>query len=325
MPTNSQQNTPNHDEIDLLTLFVKLGEFIKKAVLGLINILGSVLIFLLQKWYYFAIAIILTVLTALVLNNLSEPFYYSELTMRSNATRNQPIMSSLDKLGKYALAQNYQALSKELKLSVEDASAIKDLGTYWYYDIGGDGILDGIDKEKRYLSDTSVVTIDSVFIVHTLIYDPDILEKLEESLVNYLKENPFYEAINKQRLSDLEARINQTQYEIEKLDSLQRREYFTDPDQLRQKEGQVVFTSEKTVRTYHNDMFRLLNLKQDYERDLNIYSEVVTIVEGFKIPANSDASTLKYAKKLIWYYLGLVLVIAVLVTFRKKIWIREKP
>ena len=168
--------------------------------------------------------------------------------MRSNATHNQPIMSSLNKLGEYANANNHTALSNKLNLSLEDASKIKGLKTYWYYDIGGDGIFDGIDTKGQYISDTSVVTIDSVFAVHTEIYDPEILEKLEKGLVDYLDANPFLKALNEQRLLNLEAQLIQTDYEIAKLDSLQRREYFTDTDQLRQKEGQVVFTSEKTVR-----------------------------------------------------------------------------
>lgn len=322
MPTNSQQSSSNHDEIDLIYLFSKLGEFIKKAVLGLIDIIGAVLVFILRKWYYFIIAVILTIITALALDKISDPYYYSELVMRSNATRNQPIMSSLDKLGEYAASNNYAALSKELNLSLEDASKIKELGTSWYYDIGGDGIFDGIDRVGRFLADTNVVMLDSVFLIYTSIYDPNILEKLEVSLVNYLEANPYLKALNEQRLSNLEARVTQTEYEIAKLDSLQRREYYTDTDQLRQREGQVVFTSERTVRIYHNDMFRLLRLKQEYERDLNIFSDVVSIVEGFTIPANADNVSIHFAKKLIWYYMGLALLLAIILKFRRKIWVR---
>jgi len=322
MATNTQQDTPNNEEIDLLALFVKLGEFIRKAFISLFNLIGSVLLFILRKWYYVVIAVILTVVSALILNKISDPFYYSELVIRSNATHNQPIMSNVDKLGVYAEARNYAALSDELNLSLEEASKIKELKTYWYYDIGGDGIFDGIDKEGSLLTDTNIVTIDSVFIIHTAIYDPAILNKLEESLGHYLESNPFLKALNKQRLSDLEARLQQIEYEIIKLDSLQKREYYTNTDQLRQKEGQIVFTSEKVVRTFHNEMFRLLRSKQECERDLNIYSDVVTVLERFSIPIEPDNGTTQYAKKLIWYYLVLALLLAVVITFRKKIWTR---
>lgn len=322
MPTNSKQNTSNQDEIDLLSLFVKLGEFIKKAVIGLINIIGFVLVFLLRKWYYLVIAVILTVVSALILNNISDPYYASDLIMRSNATQNQTIMSSLDKLGNYARAGNYATLSSELNLSLEEARNIKDLETFWYYDIGGDGIFDGIVTDRTVLADTSVVKIDSVFILRVAVFSPGILEKLEGSLVNYLDTNPFLKALNKQRLSDLEARLNQTQYEIEKLDSLQKREYYTNTDDLRQKEGQIVFTSEKTVRTYHTDMFKLLQLKQECLRDIHIYNNVVTITEGFTIPVEPENGILLYARKLIWYFLGLALLLSVIVTYRKKIWVR---
>ncbi len=322
MPTSSNQNNQNNDEIDLLTLFTKLGEFIKKAFLGLLNLIGSVLVFLLRKWYYFGIAVILTVATALILNNISDPYYYSDLIMRANAASNQAAMSSLGKLGDYAGSSNYSTLSSELNLSMEDASKIKGLETFWYYDIGDDGIYDGIDTERRFLSDTNIVMVLREFIVRAEVKDPTILENLEGGLKHYMETNSFFEALNEQRLAELEALMNQTQYEIEKLDSLQKREYYTNTDKLRQKEGQIVFTSESIVQTYHNDMFNLLQLKQEYERDLNIYSDVVTIMEGFTIPVEPDNGTTEYAKKLIWYYLGLALVLALVVTFRKKIWVR---
>lgn len=319
MPTNSKQNSPNNDEIDLLTLFTKLGEFTKKAFLGLVNLLGSVLVFLLRKWYYFGIAAILTVISALILSNAIEPHYSSDMVLKSNATTNQPIMSSLNKLGKYASAGNFEALSEELNLSVEDASKLKGLETFWYFDIGKDGIYDGLDIEGRYLSDTAVDKVEDEFVVRVSITDPETVKRIEEGLKYCLESNSFLDALNKQRLSGLEARINQTQYEIEKLDSLQKREYYTNTEDLRQQEGQIVFTSEKISKTYHNDMFNLLRIKQEYETDLNIYSDVVTIIEGFSMPVQPDNGTLKYAVKLMWYYLGLAIFLSLIITYRDKI------
>jgi len=320
MPTNSNQNNPNNDEIDLLTLFAKLGEFIKKAVLGLIDFIGAVLVFLLRKWYYFIIAVVLSILTALIMKNTVEPYYYTDLVLRSNAAHNQSIMSSLNKLGEYASEGNFSFLSKELDLSLEEASSIKGLETFWYYDIGDDGIYDGIDTEGLFLSDTNVIKIEDEFVLRVAIFDPDILQNFEEGLLHYVETNPVYQALNKQRLSNLQARIIQTQYEIEKLDSLQKREYYANSDNLRQKDGQIVFTSEKVVQTYHNDMFRLLKMKQDYETELNVYSGVVTVMEGFAVPVEPDNGSLKYLREALWIYLGLALLAALIIKFRKKIW-----
>ena len=320
MATDSKPNTQNPEEIDLVYLFVKFGEFLKNASLKLINLIGSVLVFLIRKWYYFAIAIVLTVLSAYILNKTSDSYYHSHLTLRSNATHNQPIMANLERLGEYAHAKNYEALAEELNLSIEDASAIKGIETFWYYDLGNDGIFDGLDMDRKYLSDTSIVKIDSVFSVRAEVYNSDILEELDESLVNYIETDPFLSSLNKQRISKLEAQLSQIEYEIEKLDSLQKREYYTNPDELRQKEGQIVFTSEKEVKIYHYQMFALLKLKQECERDMTLYGDVVTILQRFSVPVEPDNGTVQFAKKLIWYYLGLALLLSVLVEFRKKIW-----
>lgn len=323
MATNSKQNTPNQDEIDLLTLFEKMGEFFKKSFLGLAGLIVSVLIFLLRKWYFFAVAIVLTILTAFILNKAAEPFYQSEMVLRANATANQSMMLSLNKLGQYAESENYKALSKELNLSMEEAMSIKGIETFWYFDMGDDGIYDGIDLERRYISDTSVVLIEDEFVVRARIFDPGIIENLEDQLVKYLESNPVFKALNEQRLKDLATSIKQTDYEIEKLDSLQKREYFTNPENLRQSEGQIVFTSEKIVETYHNDMFRLLRIKQNYEQDLNIYSTVATVMEGFSIPNKPNKDMKKYANQFLWYYLGLALILSIIITYRKKIWTSE--
>ena len=320
MPANPKQNTPNQDEIDLLVLFSKLGEFIKRAFLGLFNLIISILVFLLRKWYYFLVAVILTVITGITLSKSLDSYYTTDMVIQSNAADNQTIMTSLDVLGGYAREGNYTTLSNELNISAEAARAIKDLETYWFYDIGDDGIYDGIDINKRYLSDTSVVKLEDEFDVRAIIYDTQYLKDIENGLVHYLESNPLFDALNKQRISDLHGKISQTQYEIEKLDSLQKREYYTNPDELRQKDGQIIFTSEKNVQTYHNDMFRLLSLKQNYERELNIYPDVVTVVEGFSSPVKPENGTINYIKKVAWFYIGLALLLAVIITFRKKIW-----
>jgi hypothetical protein len=323
MPTNSNQNHSNQDEIDLLSLIVKSGKLIKKAVQWLINSIGSILVYILRKWYYLATALVLTVITALILKTLTPSYYSSDLIMRSNAINNQPIMMSIDKLGDYASAGNYSALSTELNLSLKEASAIKELKTFWYYDIGDDGIFDGIVTDEAILIDTGIAKIDSVFIIRAEVFDPMILEKIEGSLVDYLGSIPFLEALNNQRLSDLEARLIQTTYEIKKLDSLQTREYYTNTDDLRQKEGQIIFTSEnENQKLYHYEMFKLLQLKQECERDLNVYRDVVTIMQDFTIPVEPENGTVLYAKKTIWYFLGLALLLSFIVSYRKKIWVR---
>jgi hypothetical protein len=324
MATNSNQNTPNQNEIDLYALFLKLGELMKKAFIGLFKLIGDILVFLLRKWYYFATALILTVLSSYILNKATEYFYQSDMLIRANATSNQTIMASLNKLGEYASDQNYSALSNELDLSTEDVRKILNLESFWLYDIGDDGIYDGIDFEQIYLSDTGVVKLENEFVIRITVSDPDIVKPLEHGLLSYLEANPYLIALNKQRLMELEAQLNQTNYEIEKLDSLQKREYYTNPDHLRQQESQIVFTSEKTIQTYHNDMLRLLRLRQTFERDLNIHSGVVTIIEGFSIPNIPENRSIHYGRKFIWYYLGLALVISILVTYRRKIWIRKE-
>ena len=320
MATDSKPNTQNQEEIDLVYLFVKLGEFLKNSTVKLINLIGSVLVFLLRKWYYFAVAIVLTVLSAVILSNITESHYHSEMVLRSNDDNSQVIISSLNKLGEHASENNLSTQSEKLNISRESAQFIKNIETFRYYDIGKDGFLDGIDIEGRYLSDTSVATIDSLIVVRVQVSNPEILQNLEAGISFYLELNPFLVASNKQRVSYLEEMIAQANYELEKLDSLQKKEYYRTTDDTRLKEGQLVFTNEKDVQLYHNYMFNLLKSKKEYEKELTIYPGIVTVLEGFIINAKPNNSTTQYVKDLIWFYLGLALLLSLVVTYRKKIW-----
>jgi cell division protein FtsW (lipid II flippase) len=69
-------------------------------------------------------------------------------------------------------------------------------------------------------------------------------------------------------------------------------------------------------------MFRLLTMKQEYERELNVYGGVVTIQESFSVPSKAENEAIHYAKKILWFYLGLAVILAVIITYRKKIWTR---
>ena len=320
MSADSKQKTPQQDEINIIDLFLLLGDFLAKLFRGLMNLLKFILVFLLKKWYYCALVLILTILSGLILSNVLDSYYHSDLVIRSNTPNSQVIISSLNKVGNYAQERNATALSDELNMSPEDASSIKGIEVLWYYDIGDDGIFDGVSSDISILADTNIVLVDSLIIVHAQVYSPSIFKNLETGVITYLNSNPFLVASNQQRIAELEAILNQTDYEIEKLDSLQKREYFTQANDMRLKEGQLVFTNEKTIRLYHNEMFHLLDLKQETERDLGIYQNIVTVVEEFTTPIEPDNGTIYYSKKLVWFFLGIALFISLIITYRKKIW-----
>lgn len=321
MSSDSKNKSDHQEEINILDLFVLIGKFFEKIFRGLVDIIRLLLLAILSKWYYFVIALALTVISAIILNSVLDSYYQSDLTIRVNNENNQVIQSSLNKVGDYANENNNTALSKELNLSPEDASSIKEIEVLWYYDIGKDGNFDGVSSDVSILLDTNIVKVDSLLIIRTKILDPLIISELTAGLIEYFNNNSFLRAVNQQRIAALEATLIQTNYEIEKLDSLQKKEYYIDENEMRLKEGQLVISTEKTIRLYHNDIFRLIELKQNIERDLSIYGSIVTIIEDFSVPIEQENGIKYYALKLLWFFLGVALLFSLLVTFRKKIWI----
>ena len=147
----SQQN--KNDEIDLMDLFRRMGSAISKGMRKGMNALGRAtlisIVFLLRRWVWFTLSVIIGIGISWVIKRQSEKIYSSELTMRSNAVPNSDMITYIDRLHSFCRENDSIALGEALSLPPEKVRLIRDIQAFWAIDMLNDGIPDKIDYKNR--------------------------------------------------------------------------------------------------------------------------------------------------------------------------------
>lgn len=317
----SKKNTPvsNNDEIDLLQLFRSFGDFIVRIFSGFFNLILQILLFSIRKWIYLLLAVILGVVGSYLMTKTQGSFYYSDLVLKSNAVPNQEMISYINRLENLTSEDNYQVLSNLLDLSGEDAGQIRNIKAYWFIDRNKDGIVDGSDLDNKFLADTNINKVGWKFGIRAVVTDPAVFNKITSGITYYVSSNSYFNRMNKLRLENLKEIITQTGKEVEKLDSLQKKEYFMLEDAARLREGQLVFTNDPEIQLFHEDLLILVKDKQRSQKELTIHSEIISLLENFTETQRPTNSIGYYASIMIPIFIGFAYLLALFITFRRKI------
>ena len=312
-------NASNNNEIDLLELLINFKNWIVTVLVGFAKFILALLAFIVKKWVFLLVSLCLSAGLSFILADIQEEQYYSDLVLKSNIVSNEDMISYLNKLENLTIGDNYKLLAGALNISLEDAGKIKGIKAYWFIDQDKDGIVDGVDLNNKYLRDTTVAKVDWKFGITASVSDPSVFTLLSAGLQHYVNQNKFFVDLNKLRLENLEESIEQTILEIGKLDSLQKKEYFTSDESLKLQEGQFVFTNDREVKLMHSDIMKLLTDKQYKEKQFKIHNEIISLLSDFTVNQKPENGLSYYAKKITPILLILAYLIAILLHFRKNI------
>ncbi len=315
---NKNQNRQN-DEIDLLELFNKTGKGIKRFLINIWDIFFKVTVFFIKKSPYLILFIILGFLVALLKFKTSDRYYSSDMILRSNSTSNADMIAHINELHFYGVENNNQALAQSLDLDSTEVENLVDIEAFWIIDRNRDGIPDLVDEKNKYDQDTSVTHMASRFDVRVKTLQPQSLDKVKDGILYHINANQFFEKNNRIRLIQLRERITKTATELSELDSLQNYKYFEERQKGKFSEGQMVFLNEPETKLYHGSVFELYGSKQSLDRELDIYSDIVTVLDDFTPPAQPENSYLSIAKTWVILFFVLGLIIVVVLSFRKEL------
>ena len=315
---NKNQNRQN-DEIDLLELFNKMGKGIKRLFINIWDIFLKVTVFFIRKSPYLITFIILGFLVALLKFKTSDRYYSSDMILRSNSVNNADMIAHINKLHFYGEEDNKLALAQSLDIDSTEVENLVDIEAFWIIDENRDGIPDLVDHKNKYDQDTSVTHVSSRFDVRVKTLHPQSLDKVKDGILYHINANQFFEKNNRIRLIQLRERIAKTETELSELDSLQNYKYFEERQKGKFSEGQMVFLSEQETKLYHGSVFELYGSKQGLDRELDIYSEIVTVLDDFTPPAQPENSYLIIAKTWVILCFVLGLIIVVVFSFRKEL------
>ena len=121
-----------------------------------------------------------------------------------------------------------------------------------------------------------IINITTAIVLNRILIRAEVLNnngfnEVKEGLIKYINNNSYLIAVNDIRKRELQNLIDQSEVEIDKLDSLQDIEYYESMEEasLRQ-EGQIVFINEQLTQLYYLHKVELLSQMLSYTRTLEL-------------------------------------------------------
>lgn len=320
MDNDKNLKTNASDEIDLLELFGKMWRGIKNGISWCGNLAKDFFLLLIRKSLWIAGFGIVGVIVGIIFFSTSPRYYSSEMTAISNALDNNYIISSINLLNDLFRDKNYEIASNYLEIPIREAEKIRSIAAYYGIDVNKDGVVDYVDYNGTYNpKDTSVKRSSSFFFIKLEVYSENIFVPARDGLKKYIYKNNYILENNRIRIAQSENMISSINQEIQKLDSLQKIEYFEVPRTQKASTSQMVILNEKEIKLYHEQILGLEREKLKIQRDIAINKDPITVVQDFTPLSRAENPASKYIIKwgLLFAFLGFVT--SLLWQFRKSI------
>ena len=315
-PTNKNVN---NDEIDIFEFVNRIGAVLRKWANAIGRAILITTVFLFKRWIPLSLTIVVGLAISHILKITSPSIYTSDLVLRNNVVENEQIIAYVNRLKSIA---DKSVLSEALNISKETSDNIISIGAYWVIDLNRDSIPDKVDYANNHnVHDTINVRMKDRFNVQAKIKSVQDLNTIRDGLIHYIDNNQFFQEKNKIRLRQLSEKIDRMNVDLSRIDSLQRVKYFEETRQrATQTSGRIVLSQEQNnTQLLYYDIMYLMNRKQTFEIEQNMYGSIVTVLNDFYIPVVRTNDLFFYAKKVLPVLLIPVLLILIFISQRAAI------
>ena len=248
-------------------------------------------------------------------------FYSSEMIAQPNGFTSIDMVQYINDVHMMCVRNNVDGITNAFQISEESAKLIKNIEAFYFIDVNGDGIGDNIDYNYKYdPEDTTKTVIKSRLLIRAEVLDNNIFIDVKEGLKRYIDNNPYLLTVNDLKKRELQALIEQSDYEISKLDSLQDFEYYKSPqDGELNRDGQIVFLNENLTQLYYRDKTSLLSRRLSYQRALELATDPITIIKDFTVLQAEENPLINYLIRYGIYSGILGYFLMLFLAYRKKI------
>jgi len=321
MSENTTNKNVRDDEIDLLDLFKRMGRTLNLWARALGRAFLITTIFLLRRWLPLGLSVALGIGISWVAKKQADKIYSSELTIRSNAVPNSDMITYINRLHSFCIENDSTALASALSLPSDKVRFINDIEAFWAIDVLSDGIPDQIDyKNNHNLNDTINKRMQDRFVVRVRLADPQKFPLLSGKILEYARQNPLFQQKNQVRLAQYDEIRLRLIYDINQLDSLQKVKYFEETrGRIPASGGQMIFLQEQNTQLIYSDIYALYSRKQAIDTEMELYKDILTLLNDFTQPARPINSSVFYYKKPILVPFIICLLLLILFNNRKKL------
>lgn len=307
---DNRENT----DLGLIDIMQIMGQWMVSLVKTLADWFLRLFFFAVKRWLPLLIVACVAIGYSVISFKTQEHQYQANMIIRSNAVQSTQMKSFMQ--GYSTLLKNDMIDDSDLQsrtgLTAEQRSLVSSMSTFYCVDEDRDGFSDRVDFANRY--DAATEGVDSLNLcVNVVFQDLAVLQNLQESIVFYMENNTYIKNRNANRLSELTKRKRFLASEISFLDSLQSSVYEgVNTSNATQAKGGYFLVDNRNVLVYEDKLI-LLEQLETVERDIEIHSGAITIVEDFVISQrviNSLSSILKnnVITALLVAYLAMFLV-----------------
>ncbi|HNW57104.1 MAG TPA: hypothetical protein PKM69_04985 [Bacteroidales bacterium] len=328
MSENSANKDVRNDEIDLLDLFRRMGNAMRRWSRALGRAFLIVTVFLLKRWLPLGLSVILGVGTSYLLKVTTPSSYTSDLVLRNNTisnadnnVSNADMISYINRLHTYCKENNKIALGNSISVSPTQVNNINDISAYWIIDKGNDGIPDLVDfNDNHNVYDTVNVRMQDRLDIRVKIKSPQELTNVQNGIISFINSDSLFQQRNRIKTRQNLELLARLDYDILQLDSLQKVKYFEETRNMRpQNGGQMIFLQEQKTQLVYSDIYALYSRKQALESEQSLYKGIVTVLSEFSIPSKRDNGGFYYTKRIVPLFFGLTLLILILLANKKKL------
>ncbi|GHN00254.1 hypothetical protein WSM22_17430 [Cytophagales bacterium WSM2-2] len=316
------------EEVDLGQIFVKIGEFLKSLITGVIKFIAFLRNTPLQNKGTFGLLIVVGGIFGWAYSSfIKKKFYDSSMILSSDYLNKRIVDNSIGKLNLLAAETTTKGLAAALQIPDSLAQKIVKFEARPFV---AEKELVEMEVLKEQLKNAQLNgknqnVIDQVikkieienqhafeFTVRT--FNPTAIRPLQDALVNYFKNNDYIKKRIKINRENLVLRKGKLERESQKLDSLKRVIYSNYQSMSERKQGSNnVILSDKSVT----------NPIEIYAQDLELYDQLQRVEKGiflqpdfevidgfteFSEPASASSSKIVATSALIAFILSYILV-----------------
>lgn len=311
----------NNKELGLIDILQIMGQWAVALTQKVAGWFLYLLFFGLKHWKILGPAVLIIGIFTVVSYKSQSAQYEASMMVRSNAVKSTQMKPFIDAYGNllHNSILSDSVVSLRTGLDRLQRSSIGSVSTYYCVDVNKDGIMDEVDiAGKLKLSDNTLDTLN--LNVKIIFEDVTILDAVVASIGQYLDNVPYLTRMNESRLIQQNKRKNFLLNEINLLDTIQQRSY-ADTDAASSVIGRGgILVDNRRVMDVYEDKMTLLGWYEDVEKEINFFSEPITVIEDFVVRERAVNTLSSMLKKNLVYGFAIVyaLLFFFLVIFKEK-------
>jgi len=302
-----------NDEIDLVDLFRKISN----SILYLFKTTGKAImisiVFLLRHWLPLGFSLFIGVGASYALKFFMKPGFSSEMVLKSNVVPAEELITYINKLHIFCVEENYSALSSSLSLDEQSVEQIVDISSFWIIDINDDKVPDYVDYENRFNAyDTTNIRMADRLNIRVKTKSVSEFLSIKTGILHYINSDSLFQQRNRVRNQQNYEFLQRLNYDIVQLDSLQKVKISEESKvRIPGKDNQIIFMQDQKTQLVYPDIHTIYETKKNYEEQLELYNDIVTVVSDLTIPFKPYTRAKYYAVYAIPICFGLMLLVLI--------------